>query len=137
MELTINLPDSVFLQLRAIADLTEQPLSDLVLQSIAGNLPPSIDSAPAEIRAELLQMQTLSIEDLRRIAQAQVPAEQQDDHFELLDKNKSGSLTETEQIRLHELRNLADQLMLKKAHACAILQWRGKPIRKLEQLSPV
>jgi hypothetical protein len=57
MELTINLPDSVFLRLRAmakpskeIADLTEQPLSDLVLQSIAGNLPPNIDSAPAEVR---------------------------------------------------------------------------------------
>ncbi len=129
MELTINLPDAVLLRLRSIADLTEQPLGDLVLQSIAGNLPPSIDSAPAEVRAELLQMQTLSIEDLRRIAQAQVPTEQQDEHFELLDKNKSGSLTETEQVRLSELRQLADQLMLKKAHACAILRWRGKPIR--------
>ncbi len=136
MELTINLPDAVFQQLRAIADLTEQPLGDLVLQSIAGNLPPSITSAPAEVRAELLQMQTLSIEDLRQIAQAQVPADQQSEYFELLDKNKSGSLTETEQIRLRELRNLADQLMLKKAHACAILRWRGKPIRSLEQLSP-
>jgi hypothetical protein len=136
MELTINLPDSVFQQLRAIAELTEQPLDDLVLQSIAGNLPPSIDSAPTEVRAELLQMQTLSVEDLRRIAQAHVPENQQNEHFELLDKNKSGSLTEVEQVRLHELRDLADQLMLKKAHACAILRWRGKPIRNLEQLSP-
>jgi hypothetical protein len=137
MEVTINLPDAVFLRLRAIADLTEQPLSDLVLQSIAGNLPPSIDSAPAEVRAELLQMQTLSIEDLRQIAQAQVPADQQDEHFKLLDKNKSGSLTETEQIRLRELRNLADQLTLKKAHACDILRWRRKSIRNSEKLSPV
>ncbi len=74
MKLTINLPDSVFLRLRAIADLTDQPLGDLVLQSIAGNLPPSIDSAPEEVRAELLQIQTLTIEDLRHIAQAQVLA---------------------------------------------------------------
>jgi hypothetical protein len=136
MELTINLPDSVFQQLRAIANLTEQPLGDLVLQSITGNLPPSIDNAPVEVRAELLQMQTLSIGDLRQIAQAQVSNAQQDEHFELLDKNKSGSLTETEQVRLRELRILADQLMLKKAHACAILRWRGKPIRNLEHLSP-
>ncbi|KPQ33939.1 MAG: hypothetical protein HLUCCA11_16785 [Phormidesmis priestleyi Ana] len=134
MELTINLPDAVFQQLRTIAELTEQPLSDLVLQSIAGNLPPSIASAPTEVRAELLQMQTLSTENLRQIAQAQVPADQQSEHFELLDKNKSGSLTEAEQRRLHELRNLADQLMLKKAHACAILRWRGKPIRRIAQL---
>jgi hypothetical protein len=136
MELTINLPDSVFQQLKTIAELTEQPLGHLVLQSIAGNLPPSIDSAPAKVRTELLQMQTLSIEDLRRIAQAQVPTAQQDEHFKLLDKNKSGSLTETEQIQLRELRNLADQLTLKKAHACAILRWRGKPIRRLKKLLP-
>lgn len=136
MELTINLPDSVFQQLRTIADLTKQPLSDLVLQSIEGNLPPSIGSAPAEVRTDLLRMQTLNAEDLRTIAQAQVTQAQQDEHFTLLDKNQSGSLTEIEQTRLHELRTSADQLMLKKAHACAILRWRGQPIRSLEQLSP-
>ena len=38
MKLTINLPDSMFQQLRVIAELTEQPLNDLVLQSSEDNL---------------------------------------------------------------------------------------------------
>jgi hypothetical protein len=135
MELTINLPDSVFQQLRAIAELTEQPLNDLVLQSLVGNLPPSIDTAPAEVCAELLKMQTLmSVEELRRIAQAEVPENQQAERFELVNKNKSESLTEVEQVRLRELRLFGDQLMLKKNHAYAILRWRGQPIRNLDQL---
>jgi len=109
-----------------------------VIQSISGNLPPSIHSVPTEIRGELLQMQTRTIDDLRKIAQTQVPASQQKEHFELLDKNQSGLLTENERARLSELRSLADQLMLKKANACAILRWRGKLIQslELEQLPP-
>ena len=136
MELTIDLPDKVFQQLRAIADLTKQPLNELILQSIAGNLPPSISNVPTEVQTELLQMQTFSIEALREVARAQVSSAQQEEHFALLDKNKSESLTESERSRLQELRTSADQLMLKKAYACSVLRWRGQPIRSIEQLSP-
>lgn len=135
MELTINLPDPVFQQLRTLAESTRQPLSDLVLQSIAGNLPPNVNDAPAEIQAELLQMQALNARELRKIAQAQMPHSQQEEHLRLLEKNSSGAISASEKARLSDLRNLADQLMLKKAHACAILRWRGKPISRLVKLS--
>ena len=135
VELTINIPDAVFRQLSTISELTEQSLSDLVLQSIAGNLPPSVETAPEEIRTALLQMQTLDAKELRRIAKAQVSSTQQAEHFALLEKNSDDLLTTEEQGRLRELRLLADQLMLKKAHACAILKWRGQPIRSLDQLA--
>ena len=137
MELTINLPESVFEQLRTTAELTEQPLGELVLQSIAGNLPPTIDSAPPEIRATLLEMQSFGIEKLRSIAREQIPLNLQEQHLALLEKNQSGELTEAEKTTLTELTHAADQRMLRKAHACAILRWRGKPIRSMEQLSPV
>ena len=80
--------------------MTKQPLSDLVLQSIEGNLPPSISSAPAAVRTDLLKMQTLNAEDLRHIARAQVAKAQQDEHFALLNKNQNNLLTEKEQARL-------------------------------------
>ena len=118
-----------------VAELTEQPLSELVLQSIANNLPPNVNNAPSEMRAELLKMQALGIDDLRKVAKAQMSPEQQNEHVLLLHKNAEGTLTDSEQTRLHELRNLADQLMLKKAHACAILRWLGKPIRSIDQLA--
>ena len=136
MELTIDLPDPVFRQLRAIADLTKQPLNELILQSIAGNLPPSINNVSVKMQTELLQMQTFSIEALREVARAHVSSEQQEEHLILLDKNKSESLTESERSRLQELRTSADQLMLKKAYACSVLRWRGQPIRSINGYRP-
>lgn len=131
MQLTINLPELTFQRLSHLAKLTNQPLSELVLQSITGNLPPAIETAPIEIQAELLAMQTLSVGALREIAQSQIPQSQQKRHLELLEQNQERSLTEEEQKELQELSLAADQTMLKKAHACAILRWQGQPIRLL------
>ncbi len=136
MQLTINLPEPTFQRLSHLAELTNQPLSELVLQSIAGNLPPVLGTAPIEIQAELLAMQTLNVRALREIAQSQIPIAQQQRHIELLEQNQERSLTVEEEQELHELSLAADQTMLKKAHACAILRWQGQPIRDLSQLSP-
>jgi hypothetical protein len=136
MELTINLPESTFQRLAQLAELTHQPLAELVIQSITGNLPPAVDSTPVDIQAELLAMQRLSADDLRKIAQSQIELAQQERHLELLGYNQAGSLTRTEQQELQQLSLAADRLMLKKAHACALLRWLGQPIRDLNQLSP-
>jgi hypothetical protein len=136
MQLTINLPDAAFQRLSRLAKLTNQPLSDLVIQSIAGNLPPALETAPVEIQAELLTLQILSVDELRQIAQSQIPSVQQERHIALLERNQENLLTAEDQRELQELSLAADQLMLKKAHACAILRWRGQPIRDLNQLSP-
>ncbi|XGB41708.1 MAG: hypothetical protein LVS60_15890 [Nodosilinea sp. LVE1205-7] len=136
MELTINLPESTFQRLAQLAELTHQPLAELVLQSITGNLPPAIDNTPADTQAELLAMQKLSADDLRKIAQSQIDPAQQERHLELLDHNQARSLTPAEQQELQQLSLAGDRLMLKKAHACALLRWLGQPIRDLSQLSP-
>lgn len=136
MELTINLPEATFQRLAQLAELTHQPLAELVLQSITGNLPPTIDNTPADIQAELLAMQSLSADDLRKIAQSQIDPAQQERYLELLDHNQARSLTPAEQQELQQLSLAGDWLMLKKAHACALLRWLGQPIRDLTQLSP-
>ncbi|MEQ9621842.1 hypothetical protein [Coleofasciculus chthonoplastes] len=131
MQLTIDLPESAFERLSRLAELTNQPLSYLVIQSITGNLPPAIETAPVEARSELLTLPTLSVEALRQIAQSQINREQQERHITLLERHQEGLLSEAEQQELQELSQAADQLMIKKAHACAILRWRGQPIRDL------
>lgn len=136
MELTINLPESAFERLSHLADLTNQPLSELVLQSITGNLPPSIETAPEEIKSDLLRLQTLSIDELRDIAQSQLSSTEQERYALLLERNQDELLTESEQQELRGFSLESDQLMLKKAHACALLRWRGQPIRNVSQLSP-
>lgn len=134
MELTIDLPESAFERLSRLAELTNQPLSSLVIQSITGNLPPEIETAPVEAQAELLTLQTLDVETLRQIAQSQIPLAQQERLMTLLELNQESSLSEAEQQELQQLSQAADQLMLKKAYACAILRWRGQPAQIFKNL---
>lgn len=41
---------------------------------------------------------------------------------------QAGKITETEAWRLNELTEHAGLLMLRKAHAAALLKWRGQPV---------
>ncbi|MEM8642307.1 MAG: hypothetical protein AAGG51_26345 [Cyanobacteria bacterium P01_G01_bin.54] len=135
MQLAIDLPPSAFEHLSRLAQLTNQSVADLVVQSITGNLPPTVETAPVEVQPELLALQTLSVDQLRQVAQGQVPHEQQVRQMALLAQNQEDRLTAAEQAELQKLMLAADQLMLKKAHACAVLRWRGQPIRNLSQLA--
>ncbi|MCB9108830.1 MAG: hypothetical protein H6633_31985 [Anaerolineales bacterium] len=126
MKLTVELPESIFRHLKQIAEQTHQPLETLAVQSITGNLPPSVDNAPPEIQADLLAMQQLAIDDLRQIAQSQLPPAQQQRYLDLLEKRQVASLPPAESQELSDLRLAADQLTLRKAYAWNLLRWRGQ-----------
>lgn len=123
--LTLVLSDDVYRYLREVADLTRQPLAELVSQSVKGNLPPRPADAPVEMRSELLAMQTMSDSELRQIAASQIAPEQQLHHQNLLDKNSEGNINALERTELAALRLNADQLMVRKAYAWSLLRWRG------------
>jgi hypothetical protein len=86
------------------------------------------------LQPEFLRMQTLSIEGLRAIAQAQVELGQHERHVELLRKNEDDQLLPEERQELTAMREAADQLMLRKAYAWSLLRWRGQRIPSLEEL---
>jgi hypothetical protein len=134
---TIQLPEPIFRQLVRIAEATHQSLEALVAQSVISNLPPSTENAPAELQPELLRMQTLSIEELQAIAQAQAEPSQHERHLSLLKKNEEESLTSDERQELAALRLAADTLMLRKTYAWAMLRWRGHRIPSLQELPVV
>lgn len=93
-----------------------------------------LDNAPPEMQAELLRMQTLSIEELMKIAQAQVEPEQQARHTALLEKNQTDEITREERQDLSKMRSAVDRLMVRKAYAWAVLRWRGHRIPPLNEL---
>jgi hypothetical protein len=134
-QITISLPEPVLRQLMRISAATNQSLESLITQSVLSNLPPSTDNAPAELQPELLEMQTLSISELRMIAQSQIDPVQQDRHTELLLQNTDNQIASAEQQELSNLRQAADHLMLRKAYAWSMLRWRGARIPALEELS--
>ncbi|RKZ57751.1 MAG: hypothetical protein DRQ99_26455 [Candidatus Parabeggiatoa sp. nov. 3] len=115
--------------------MTHQSIESLVIQSISSNLPPTVENAPFSMQAGLQAMQTLSIEELLKIAQSQVPTTQQQRHLVLLeDQQQSDSMAPDERQELRKLGIAADQIMLKKAYAWALLRWRGYRIPTLDEL---
>lgn len=132
--LRVELPDAIFRLLAHIARLTHQSPEQLAAQSIAGNLPPSVENAPPEMQADLLALQRLSVEELLGIAHSQVPPHQQERLLALLEKNQTVLLTPEEHQELSHLRLTADHLMVRKAYAWAILRWLGHSIPALHEL---
>jgi hypothetical protein len=132
--ITIELPDHIFQQLSQLAERIERPLAEIVAQSVVSNLPPAIHKASPELQPELLRMQSLSDNELFEIAQAMVTEEQHRYHEELLDKNATNSLSNSEQQELLGLRSRVDQQMLYKAYAWAILRWRGHSLPTLTEI---
>jgi hypothetical protein len=135
LQVTLELPESVIRQLTRIAEATQQSLEALIAQSLVSNLPPSAENMPPAMQAELLTMQTLSIEELIAIAHAQVDPTSHNRHIELLEKNQEGLINSSEQQELADLRQTADRLMLRKAYAWSVLRWRGDRIPPLKELT--
>jgi hypothetical protein len=134
-KLTIELSEPVYRQLARTAALTHQSPEVVAAQSVTGNLPPSAETAPADMQPELLALQMLSNDELLSVAHSRVPTGQQQRHLELLDKNSTDTIMADEKEELSHLRNEADRLMLRKAYAWAILRWRGHRIPALSELS--
>jgi hypothetical protein len=132
---TIELPESIFHRFAQMAETTQQPLEDLIAQSVISNLPPTAENAPLEMRAELTKMQTLSVDELLAIAQTHANANQYESHVQLLEKNQSESLSAEDRRDLTNMRQTADRLMLRKAYAWAILRWKGHRIPPLQELT--
>jgi hypothetical protein len=133
-QVTIDLPEPIFRQLAHIAKATQQSIETLVAQSVVSNLPPSVDNAPLEMQAELLQLQTLGTEDLLTIAHAKTEPEHHERCVELLDLHQDDKLTPSQRQELAQLRQAADRLMLRKAYAWSVLRWQGHPIPALKNL---
>jgi hypothetical protein len=132
--ITIELPENIFDRLTQLAQTTNRPLTEIVAQSIANNLPPSIEQVSPEIQPELLKMQQLSDPELLSIAQTTVSLAQQQRHEELLVKNEDLDISDTEQQELANLRVAIDHLTVQKAFAWALLRWRGHRIPALSEI---
>jgi hypothetical protein len=132
--ITIELPENVFDRLTQLAQTTDRPLAEIVAQSIASNLPPSIEQASPELQPELLKMQRLNDTELLSIAQTTVSSAQQQRHEELLVKNEDLDISEMERQELANLRLAIDNLTVQKAYAWALLRWRGHRIPALSEI---
>jgi hypothetical protein len=131
-ELTVQLSGPIYRRLERIAQETNQPVEAIALTSIAGNLPPSLDDVPVDLREELRALQTLDDDALWNVARGKLDSVQQTQLETLLARNSAGVLTEEEQEELARLGDETDRLNLRKAQAYALLRWRGFPLPSID-----
>lgn len=133
-DVVLPLPEDLYVRLEQTARATRQSLTDLLLRSVRAGSPPDWAQAPAEFQADLAALDRLNDDALWRIARSQRSDADAALLQKLLEKNAADALTAAEQLELAAQVAEADRFMLRKAHAAALLQWRGHAVPPLERL---
>ena len=133
-DVTLPLPEDVHLRLKHTAQATQQSLVEVLLHAIQVGSPPQWEDAPAAFQADLAALDRLDDTTLWRIARSRRTEADLVGFHGLSDKQATAQLTPTERDEFTRLRLDADRFMLRKAHAAAVLHWRGHVIPPADQL---
>jgi ATP-dependent DNA ligase len=127
--ITVDVPEDIYSQLEKHVRRSARSVNDLVVQTLSRGIPPAVESdLPPSVQAELSAMVHLSDEALWTIAGSSMNDDKLALYDLLIDRQDAGSLTTEGRNVLSQLREEADALMLRKAHAYAILQSRGNTL---------
>ena len=124
---TLDLPDALYQRLRGAALATKQPLEHVMLRALSLGSPPAWDDAPPEFQVDLASLDRMDDAALWQIARSRKTAAELGRNDELLARSATGLLTPTERAELEQMRHDLDLFVLRKAHAAALLRWRGHP----------
>ena len=95
---------------------------------------PTLEGLPPDIIQDLTALESLNDQALWRLILETVALDQQHQLHDLLTRNQAGILTDLEREQLVILQQQADLIMLRKARAAVLLQFRGKRVPTLAEL---
>ncbi len=133
VSITLQVPPSLYRLARQTADVTSKPVEQVLADVLAAASPLS-DDLPPDLQKKLDALALLNDEALLELARKTIPAAKRRRYDQLLEKNSSGTLTQNERAQLSALRRESELLTLKKAHAYALLKWRGYALPALTEL---
>ena len=133
-QITLDLPDELYLRLQQTANSMGQSFEKVVLRAVSLGSPPSWEDVPADFQADLASLDRLDDDSLWVLARAKKDKSEMRHYEELLEKNSIGTLLASEKEELAMLRHEADVFMLRKAQAASILRWRGYTIPPAKEL---
>ncbi len=119
-QITITLPDEVYQRAEHFARLANRDLASVVADTIELSIPPISPEAAA-----LEPVSALSNEQVLALIQLQMEPEQDARLSDLLDRQQSGILTETERKELQTLMQIYQEGLLRKATALSEAVKRG------------
>jgi hypothetical protein len=122
--IVLTIPDDISDRARQIAETTEQPVEQVLLDHLK-TLSAPLPALPPDVQAELDALKQLSADALWTIARDQLPDDVQARAHELMDRNSRGTITDEEYSELQALVERADRLMVRKAEAASLLRMRG------------
>src|SRR6266540_1542450 len=122
---TLELPESVYRLAERTARATKRAVEAVLIDALKITLPPPLDNVPTELRKELEGLESLSDTQLLKVAKDRLAAARVRQYDQLLLKNQKGTISQRERERLTKLRQVADRIMLRRAHAYVLLKWRG------------
>ena len=128
---TLQLPETLYRRLSETARVTRRSFEEVALHALEVGSPPGWEDVPAEFQTDLAALGRLDDQALWQIARDMRSGDDMARHEELLEKNQAGALDETERLELGQLRTEADRFMLRKAHAAALLHWRGYTLLRM------
>ena len=133
--ITVTVSEDVFARLEAEARSSARSVDDLVAQTLTRVLPPPAEpDLPPSVQAELQAMEHLSDEALWAMARSAANDDKIALYDLLIERQHAGALTPEGRQLLTQLRAEADALMVRKAHAYALLQSRGYALPTLKEL---
>jgi hypothetical protein len=124
----ILVPDELYERLQREAAAARVPIEDVAAKALATGLPPGLDDIPVRHRDALRRLETLPSGDLWDVLRERFPDESTARQADLLDRNSREVLSPKERTELRRLGNAANRLMLRRAHAAALLRWRGHTV---------
>jgi len=123
--IAVEIPQTLYQRLQRLAEVTQRPISNLVVQAIDQNIPPLLDKLPLAMQKELFDLESLPDDRLWEVARSRVSDDNQTRYAELLEKERADELNKTEASELEILYHSFNVQMLRKAFAAAMLRWRG------------
>jgi len=124
----LDIPEMVYRRLESTARAMRRSVEDVMLYALKVGSPPTWDDVPAEFQADLAVMDRLEDDALWPIARSKKELWELKRYDELLALNQDGLLSDSEKQELKLLRTEAERFMLRKAHAAALLRWRGHTV---------
>jgi len=126
--ITVTLPENLYERLKQASLAMRVPLDEVLVRALQVGSPPSWEDAPTLFQADLAALDRLDDDYLWRITRSTQLNQSWSRYHELLDKNANGTITASERAELERLRTEADRFVLRKAHAAALLRWRGHQV---------
>jgi len=135
-EVTLNLPEAVYNQIRRAAEKAHRPVADLLVEAVIAAAP-AMEPSAGPIRAALAQLTYLNDAALWQAARATMFEPQRERLEALHVKQQREGLTTVEREEEQALLALYRETILVRAQAALLLKQRGYDVSDPQQVAPL